>query len=110
MGCGLFTQHQPGLQRHPQFQLDAAVLDASIDGKPELKERFIPAELKRIARLGKFIHDRSNLRAEPAAESAEAEEARAGLQAVFDEMEQPPQSTLKPRIEQKENPLSEILK
>src|SRR5208337_1084025 len=44
----LLAHHIPRLKRLPHFELDAALLDGTVEGKPEFKLRLIPSRIARI--------------------------------------------------------------
>ena len=47
---GLLAEDQPGLERHPQLDLDAVVGGAAVERKSELEERRDPRRPKRVVR------------------------------------------------------------
>src|ERR1700748_364065 len=53
--AALLAQHVPGLQRLPQLQRDAAVMDAAEGWKAEFELREIPFRREIVARAPKFL-------------------------------------------------------
>src|SRR5205807_3966903 len=54
-GRAFFAEHVPGLQRLPQFERDAAMMDAAEHRKTKLELRRIPFRRKLVAGLPEFI-------------------------------------------------------
>src|SRR5439155_23045626 len=54
-GGSLFAEHMPGLQRLPQFERDAAMMDAAEHRKAKLELGGVPFVRKLVAGLPEFI-------------------------------------------------------